>query len=436
LTSLSGNTAVTRIVLKDHLGSMVAEVVILGTPGAAALGGVTLHGFGPWGNATTPLNVDQRGFTGHEHLAELGIIHMNGRLYDPVLGRFLQADPIIQAPHNAQSHNRYSYVMNNPLSFTDPTGFSSWTKFRDKWLKPIVALVAAIATYGAASEFLLAQLSEFALSGGTSVLTLAGGEAGIGISSVGFGAVGAASGAAAGFAAGGIMGGNIQSALQGAFSGAITGGIDGGFLRASAAVKFAARIAGSAAAARATGQDWRRAVKFAFVMSTLRVAGLEMRRQMVEQSRINPDNISGESYGVDGSGEKLAGARRAVNPETGRYFPCDPLMGGCQGAPTREGDIRSSFFGMEYAPRSLPDRINEGFAGPHDWLRNLTGSYINTVVEPTDVVGNSRVFTGARLWFDDYPMNYGLVIPASVFAIGILTPSGAYGALSATDRRR
>ena len=93
MTSLSGNTAVTRIVLKDHLGSMVAEVVIVGTPGAPALGGVTLHGFGPWGNARnagSALNVDQRGFTGHEHLAELGIIHMNGRLYDSVLGRFFQ----------------------------------------------------------------------------------------------------------------------------------------------------------------------------------------------------------------------------------------------------------------------------------------------------------------------------------------------------------
>ena len=40
---------------------------------------------------------------------------MNGRLYDPVIGRFLQADPIIQAPHNAQSHNRYSYVLNRVI---------------------------------------------------------------------------------------------------------------------------------------------------------------------------------------------------------------------------------------------------------------------------------------------------------------------------------
>ena len=48
---------------------------------------------------------------------------MNGRIYDPTLGRFLQADPHIQAPKNSQSYNRYAYVLNNPLSYTDPSGY-------------------------------------------------------------------------------------------------------------------------------------------------------------------------------------------------------------------------------------------------------------------------------------------------------------------------
>ena len=48
---------------------------------------------------------------------------MNGRIYDPTLGRFLQADPHIQAPSNSQSYNRYSYVLNNPMSYTDPSGY-------------------------------------------------------------------------------------------------------------------------------------------------------------------------------------------------------------------------------------------------------------------------------------------------------------------------
>nr|WP_321485470.1 toxin TcdB middle/N-terminal domain-containing protein [uncultured Draconibacterium sp.] len=63
-----------------------------------------------------------RGFTGHEHLSEFGLINMNGRLYDPVLGRFLSPDNYVQARDFTQSFNRYSYTLNNPLVFTDPSG--------------------------------------------------------------------------------------------------------------------------------------------------------------------------------------------------------------------------------------------------------------------------------------------------------------------------
>ncbi|WP_419619689.1 RHS repeat-associated core domain-containing protein, partial [Thiolapillus sp.] len=69
-----------------------------------------------------PTSDEPRGFTGHEHLDDLGLIHMNGRVYDPDLGRFLSADSIVQFPNNSQSYNRYSYVLNNPLSYTDPSG--------------------------------------------------------------------------------------------------------------------------------------------------------------------------------------------------------------------------------------------------------------------------------------------------------------------------
>ena len=64
-----------------------------------------------------------RGFTDHEHLDGVGLIHMNGRVYDPTLARFMSPDPFVQAPYNTQSYNRYSYVFNNPLSFTDPSGY-------------------------------------------------------------------------------------------------------------------------------------------------------------------------------------------------------------------------------------------------------------------------------------------------------------------------
>jgi RHS repeat-associated protein len=63
-----------------------------------------------------------RGYTGHEHLTQFGLINMNGRLYDPVVGRFLSPDNYVQSPDFTQSYNRYGYCMNNPLSYTDPSG--------------------------------------------------------------------------------------------------------------------------------------------------------------------------------------------------------------------------------------------------------------------------------------------------------------------------
>ena len=67
----------------------------------------------------------RRGFTDHEMLPEFagGLIHMNGRIYDPNLGRFMTADPHVQFAGYSQSYNRYSYILNNPLGGTDPSGF-------------------------------------------------------------------------------------------------------------------------------------------------------------------------------------------------------------------------------------------------------------------------------------------------------------------------
>ncbi|MEZ5463472.1 RHS repeat-associated core domain-containing protein [Dokdonella sp.] len=64
-----------------------------------------------------------RGFTNHRHLDDVRLIHMNGRVYDYQLGRFLSVDPMIQFPTNTQSMNPYSYIMNNPLSGVDPSGY-------------------------------------------------------------------------------------------------------------------------------------------------------------------------------------------------------------------------------------------------------------------------------------------------------------------------
>ncbi len=80
-----------------------------------------------WGdtnNGKLLSDVSTRGFTGHEHLDDVELIHMNGRAFDYNLGRFLSVDPFIQFPKDSQSINAYSYLMNNPLSGTDPSGYS------------------------------------------------------------------------------------------------------------------------------------------------------------------------------------------------------------------------------------------------------------------------------------------------------------------------
>lgn len=93
-----------------------------------------------WGNQSVMLNTIgfHRGYTGHEMLSEFHIINMNGRLYDPVFCRFFSPDNYVQMPDFSQSFNRYTYCLNNPLKYTDPSG-------EIFWLAPIItgALIGA-----------------------------------------------------------------------------------------------------------------------------------------------------------------------------------------------------------------------------------------------------------------------------------------------------
>jgi len=85
---------------------------------------------------------------------------MNGRIYDPGLGRFLQADPLIQDLSNPQSLNRYTYVFNNPLAYTDPTGYSAFSNY----LRPILAIGAAYFTAGWSTSLFAAGNTAAALA--------------------------------------------------------------------------------------------------------------------------------------------------------------------------------------------------------------------------------------------------------------------------------
>jgi RHS repeat-associated protein len=125
-----GATLPLRYLLRDHLGSID---MIATNSGAKEL----QTSFAPFGERRGPnwsgsisaadvtalRDITRRGFTDHEHLGNTGLIHMNGRVYDPVIARFVSADPFIDGIANPQGWNRYSYVGNNPLSYTDPSGY-------------------------------------------------------------------------------------------------------------------------------------------------------------------------------------------------------------------------------------------------------------------------------------------------------------------------
>lgn len=112
-------TTHTTKVVTDHLGSIMSLIDNSDWVYDAS--------FDTWGkrDVSMPYWFEpgfNRGFTGHEHLDEMGLINMNGRMYDPDLGRFLSPDPFVQSPSNPQNYNRYSYCLNNPLKYTDPSG--------------------------------------------------------------------------------------------------------------------------------------------------------------------------------------------------------------------------------------------------------------------------------------------------------------------------
>ena len=129
---------------RDYLGSVVA---ITNTSGAI----VEKRHFDAWGNVVTVTNgsglilekltFTDRGYTGHEHLQGIKIIHMNGRLYDPKVRRLMAPDNFVQDPTNTQSFNRYGYVWNNPLKYTDPSGEIAVTA------SIVIGAVVAMTTY-------------------------------------------------------------------------------------------------------------------------------------------------------------------------------------------------------------------------------------------------------------------------------------------------
>ncbi len=142
-----------RYLHRDHLGSVQAYS---DTDGKLA----QELSYDAWGRRRNPANWEyysdiadanawqERGFGGHEHVDIFEIVNMDGRMYDPVTGRFLSPDPIVQAADFSQSLNRYVYCLNNPLSLVDPSGYNWFSKNWKSLTAAVVGIAVSAVTLG------------------------------------------------------------------------------------------------------------------------------------------------------------------------------------------------------------------------------------------------------------------------------------------------
>ena len=228
-----------QYVLKDHLGSTDVIVdqngVVVNPNGGNAI--KQQQSFDVWGQRRNATNwqtlpasaltafdhsVTSKGFTGHEMVDEVGIIHMNGRIYDPKIGRFLQADPLVQSPRNTQSYNRYSYVVNNPLGLVDPSGYKyTWLDDGGGWKQIVGVVITAVASYFCAGTCTSSMWAATMAAAGAASAAINGGNI----------ALGALTGAIMGYVGGGNWGEagfGVADGLAIATAGGVTSMLDGG----------------------------------------------------------------------------------------------------------------------------------------------------------------------------------------------------------------
>ena len=181
------------------------------------------NSYDPWGRLRNPQTKEiyslgtepelmlGRGYTGHEHLTWFGLINMNARLYDPVLGRFLSPDPFVQMPDFTQNFNRYSYCLNNPLVYVDENGEFVFTTAVIVGICVSAAIGAAIGVY---EGYKIAEKK--GLEGSAKTWTIIGG-----------GLIGGVAGGASALVGAYVGAGMVAAEIGGFYAGAATGGAAG-----------------------------------------------------------------------------------------------------------------------------------------------------------------------------------------------------------------
>ena len=244
LVRKEGKTEI-RFLHRDYLGSILQVADNKGNI-------IEENSFDAWGSrrdpdtqeiytgTEVPSLMTGRGFTGHEHLNEFGLIHMNARLYDPILGRFLSPAPYVQLPDFTQAMNRYGYCMNRPLCYVDKNGeIIGWII-----AGALIGGAINVATHWDNISNFGQFLGYFGVGAAAGALgPLVGGAVG-GAGFIGGAISGMVGGAASGFTLGTgntlMAGGGFLNALgngtMGAFSGAICGGALGGVIGGGTAI--------------------------------------------------------------------------------------------------------------------------------------------------------------------------------------------------------
>ncbi len=296
LTQRSNKTSDTRYLHKDHIGSTDTITDETGKVKERT-------SFDPWGERRKPdwnnatISIDSlttRGFTGHEMDDEIGLINMNARMYDAKLGRFLQADTYVQYPQTTQGFNRYTYVNNNPLSFTDPSG--NFIKKLRRGIKRVVR------RYGRAIVGVMMVV----------------GTAGMGTAIAGPGV--------AGQMVGGFLNGALQADIRLAASGIFSGWAYGTIAHpmSESLVKVGVHGVIGGVASEIGGGEFR--VGFASAGFTKLIGYIDSENRLFGESRIR--NVSVAAV-IGGTGSRLAGGKFANGAVTGAFSRLFNDASGC-----------------------------------------------------------------------------------------------------------
>lgn len=335
-------------------------------------------------------------YTDQEYDEETGLYNYNARLYDPVLGRFITPDTIVQNFFDPQTLNRYTYVRNDPLSYIDPSGH-------------FFSLIIAGAIFGAISAGIQSDWDFEATLVGAFIGGVSGGAGAWASAAVGGGIVGAMlGGAVAGATAGGMgasyYGGNIVSSMvSGAALGMIGGAAFGGIGEISKLHKWGAirtgvaRAVASGGVAEFGGGDFRHGFTLSAGSSML-MFGWRAARNWTDMSSLSGD---GKHRFVNG---KLltAGTRACKGVGCG-----DEYQNWFTKAGMGEEGAEFNKLIVKYTPASPLGQFIENTSKIHDWFNGLgykgTGNYIagsqfyNTAFQAYSLMGMvpASIVTGA-----------------------------------------